>query len=548
MNAVLLCVYFRRAWLAAGVLPAATPGERTAHVMEETILTRRLICLMICLLVLSAALPAHASFAQLPDRQTFSLGYDRLQKAIARERPVTWSLRVEPSGLSKDADASGVELVNAMLAHLELGGLLQCTKDGGMATASLKADGREITTLGQQRQAEYTAINLAGDWLAIAEEQKQEAMTQLGLDALGNALLMFDYTSLKAGDTPFVTALYNTGLALWGFASPYSEDSNRITVSSGATSHGVTYEIDTAAMRAILGNWADSMTADGLSIGLAGTDLFLGISEEALEEIRQRIKAFAGSTELAKPFTLSTAFGEGDVLQRAKGSGTIQEGDRRTGVSYGYTCSLSSTRITRKYSIDFQPREADTLVLNLTLLTSSNNKSSGASEVKLSASGTYNGEPYKLTLASDLINKYGETGDGRLEETISGKITAQLKYAGETVADVSIVRLGTTRSTTGLTTAVEIEDSYDVTIKNDERTLFAGLVTMAYSVPDGTEDVPDVLEKATWFDELDFIGMQDLRLSMEDVLAGAQERLVKLLPTSQLGALKDADRTEGKQQ
>lgn len=496
---------------------------------------RRMLCLLLCLLLAAPAALA-SSFSDLPDRETFSLAYDRLQTAIYRERPVTWSAQITPSAIDGYQDGA-LEVVSAMLSAMELSGVLQCFKEGGRMEATVMADGREIGSMGQMTHDGRTGINLTGEWYSIAQGMEAEAAAMLELDELGVSLLTMDYTGLRAGDMPFLTNLYKQGITLWGLASPYAEDSNRLSVPSGATSHGVTYEIDTLALRDILTQWADGLSTNGLSLGLAGTDLSIGVSDEVYEAFVEKISNYAKTVELAKPIKLSTTFGEGDVLRTAKGSGTLQESKGRTSISYNYSCDLSSTRVTRKYSIKFEPKDMDTLVLSCTWRTSSNNKNSSGHDVSISASGNYNGEPYRIKIESDLVNKYEVDDNDQLVETITGTITGSLKYAGQTVADFTAKRSGTTQSAKGLTSPVRIEDVYDITVKDDEKLLFAGLVTLAFDVADGPQELPDVLETATRLESIDIMSVEAVRESLRGALAQAKQNLIQSLPASTISSL-----------
>lgn len=498
---------------------------------------RRLFSFLLVFLLLAPG--ALAEVTQIPTKDVFSLGYDRLQKAIVRERPVEWSAWVEPREIG-NLEGSALEVLSALLSGLEFSGILQCFKEGGRLEANVLSGGETIASIGQMTQDGRLGLNLTGEWLSISKDALVEAAAKLELDEFGKSLMDFDYTGIRSGDMPFLSAIYKQGLVLWGLASPYSEDSNRLSVPSGATGHGVVYEIDTEGLRSMIAQWADGLAMDGLSLGLGGTDLSLGVSQEAFDAFVEKVRVFGETAELSKPIKFSTTFGEGDVLRTAKGSGTLKEGNKRTGISYSYSCNLSSTRVTRKYSIDFQPKEADTLVLTCTWLTSSNNKTSGAHEVNISASGTYDGEPYRIKVKVDLVNKYGKGEDGILTETITGAITGSLKYAGKTIADVSIKRNGTTESTTGLTSAIKIKDVYDTTIKNDEGTLFEGLVNLACTVDAGSKELPDVMAEATKLENIDFLSLEQLREDLGNSMKGVRQALIQSLPTGVLSVLMNA--------
>lgn len=489
--------------------------------MQRRVSFFTIACLLVCLIVPAA----HASFADLPDREVFSLAWERVEKALARERPVTWSVEIVPQAVG-----AGGEVMQALLSSLSLEGLLRCAADGGMLTASLRADGHEIGALGQVNDGARTALYLGEDWISIDHERAPEAASMLQLDSLCLALLHFDYASLKNGSIPFVTPLYEQGIALWGLASPYSQDSDRLSVPSGATGHAVTYEIDTDGLRQILRRWADGLSIDGLTVGLTGTALSFGVSQEALDAFARRVRGWADIVEVAKPIKLSTTFGEADVLRTARGSGTLSEDGRRTGISYQYTCSLSSTRITRKHTIDFRPTMMDGVNLTMTLLTSSNGKTSGANEIHVNAKGTFDGQPYQLRIKSEMVNKYGRTEAGELTETITGTLTASLVYGEETLFDVTIDRTGEAVSSPGLTTAVGLSETLHARLSGAGGLLFEGDILLRLDVPEGSPALPDVFETAIQLENLDFIKLEALRESLKETSLRTKQRLMQALP------------------
>lgn len=491
---------------------------------------RRILCLLLCFL-LAAPMAQAAGFDTMPSREVFSMAYDRLQKAIARERPVSWSVAVSPVAIDGYVEGA-LETMSAIVSGLELSGSMQCLPEGGRIEATVVSDRREIISIGQITEEDRKGIKLDGEWLSIARNMETEAAALLDLDGFGLSLLRMDYATIRDGDVPFLTAIYDQGIALWGLASPYSQDTNRVSVPSGQTGHGVTYEIDTQGLRSMLGKWADQLSNEGLCLGLAGSDLSISISDETFDAFVAKIRDFASHVEVSKPLKFTTTFGEGDLLRTAKGSGTIAENGKRSGISYAYSCSPSSTRMTRKYKIDFQPAGRDTLVLNGTLLTSSNNKSSGANEIDITASGVYEGEPYKLKLSSNLVNKFSMDDSGILTEVITGTVTVSLKYAGQTVLDATIKRDGVATSSAGLEPAIDIEDRYDVVVTNDEGSLFEGVITIALGVDDASKDLPDVLADAQRLEDMDFMAVELLRDSLQNGLAGAKQKLLQTLPLS----------------
>lgn len=476
---------------------------------------RRLPCL-ICFALMMLVSTASADIPQIPTRSTFSLGFDRLQASLEKGRQVRWSIQVDPDESGVDSAAAPDQAV--------LSGVLQCLDDGGYLEVEVLSGGRQILSAAQLKSGGRIGLNIGGEWISITEEAEGQAAEALMFDSWGEALLAFDYDGIRAGDTPFITPLYNAGIRIWELATPYGVDNNRMSVSSGATSHALTYTVDTAAARSILSDWAGELDNSGLMVGLAGTEMSFGVSDDAFAAFVEKVSEFSRTLELSKPITVNMTFGEGDVLRSAKASGTLLEGNKRTGISYAYSCSLSSTRITRKYSVDFQPKIGDTLVLSCTLLTSSNNSKSGAHEVTISASGVYNGQPYRLKYNEELVNKYKLDGNSLLTEIITGKITASLTYAGETVFDIKVNRNAQTESALGQE-ALFISDVYDVTLKNNTETLFVGVVSIEYEVGEGSVALPDVAEMIK-VEELDFIQTESIRVSLAESIARAKLKIM----------------------
>jgi len=494
-------------------------------------LTRRCTCLLLLLLFLSSA--AMADMPKIPTRDTFSMAYSRLTAAMSREQPVLYRISVDV----ENNDESAASLVSQALGGLELSGTTQTYRDGGgYMRAKALLGGREIFSLGQMTREGRVGIDLGGETVSMAQEQKTEAIALLMLDEVAQALLEMEYSDLKAGKIPFFTPVYDYGIRLWALASPYSTDNNNLRVSSGMTSHGSSYSIDTVALRGILSQWTKELSRDDFMVGLPGTELSFGISEAAFDEFVGRMRTLANIIEAPKPIKVNMAFGEGDVLRSAKGSGTVRVDGRQKGVSYTYTCSLTSTRITRKYSIDFQPPGDDTLVLTCTWLTSSNNKKSGAHEVNITASGLYNGQPYRIKAKSEMVNKYTlDAETGQLTEEIKGTIDITVKYAEAEVLSVFIERHGETESAVGQT-AVTIREALDTTILTEGNTLFKGLVSIVLVVEEKPGEIPE-LHMARPVEKLDFSEVEALRVLLSGTLDRAKQALSMALPIAAIEAL-----------
>lgn len=493
--------------------------------LEDYALIRRIACLFLCLLLFAAG--AAADLPQIPSRYTFSMGYDRLQTAIQKQQQVKWRAIVTPSpteGVSEGATGA----IRSLLGPLELSGLVQCFSDGGFLRASAACAGREVACIEQTAQDGRVGLNLDGEWMSTAQGSEEAVSSLLMLDDLGQSLLKLDYAPLRAGDIPFVTPLYDQGIRLWQLMTPWAEDNNGLRVSSGATGHGLTYKMDTAAVRSILTQWLDEMRPSAFVYGLEGYGVSLGMDTETFDSFMERMRAFADSVEVNGALKFNMAFGEGDVLRYAKGSGTISVGGKRSGVSYSYSCSLSGTRITRKYSIDFQPNAGDTLALTLTTLTSSNNKKSGAQEFTLSAKGLFDGKPYRIKASSEMVNQYALDETKLLTENIKGTAILFFEYAGETVVDIAVKRDGRTFSAQGQR-EVRILDDLDVTVKNAGGVLFAGLVSLQFQVTAEPEATPS-LDESLYMDELDFVQAETVRDALQSTLARVRQNLLAALP------------------
>lgn len=503
--------------------------------MEDNGLLRKICCILLALFLLVPC--AQADLVTVPTSKRFSLAHERLQTAIRRERPVTWHASVQPLAVAGYRDGA-LDVLTMMLSSLEASGAVLAFKDGGgYMQTSLQSSGREITSIGQYAKDDRTAINLSGDWVSIAQGNETEAAAMLGLDAFSASLLTMRYDDYRDGSVPFVSWVEHFGKRLWALSSPYARDNHGLSVPSGSTSHGTSYDINTQALRSVLSNWVQELTSDGLSIGLAGTGLSFGLSDEAFAAFLQRLSAFANTVEVSQPITFSLAFGEGDILRTAKGSGTLRADGKSTGVSYNYRSDLSDTKVTRSYNLDFQPTAADSLVLKCNWVTTSNNKSNATEELQLTASGYFDSRPYKLTISSAMTNSYGLGDRDLLTEAITGTFHATLVYDGKTVLDISLSREGEGHSYQWLTTDISITERYDVAISNAEGILFAGVVTLGYAVAEGSEEAPDVLETALRMEGLDFIALQKLRESMSAGLADARQLLLQAFPLSAMATL-----------
>ena len=463
------------------------------------------------------------------------MAYSRLNAALSQEIPVLYSVRADARAVL-GMEGAVLDAFAAALGGMEFCGTLQTYQDGGgYLDASAMSGGRALLAVGQMARDGRVGLNINGAAISADQGQKQEAASMLMLDGLGQALLEMGYEGFRAGNVPFLTSVLQYGHLLWQLATPYGSDNNRLSAPSGPTSHAMTYLIDTEGLRSILVGWAGSLHRDDFVIGLKGTGLSLGPGEKAFDAFVGRVRGLALSAELSSPIKLNLIYGTGDLLQVARGSGTIRSGGRKTNISYTYTCSMSSTRVTRKYYIDFQPKDSDTLVLECTWLTSSNNTKSGAHEVSLIASGVLDGQPYRVKINSEMVNRYAFNGEGQLAEVITGTASMSVKYGGIKVLDVAVKRRGETLSAQGAQ-ALSIVETLETKIATDKGTVFAGDVIVSFQVEDKPSEAPD-LTTANPIERLDFSEVESMRKAFPDALDRAMRDLARALPMVDMGAI-----------
>ena len=415
---------------------------------------RRLFALLACMLLLCPLARAET----LPSKTCFSVGLESLENSLRQGESVRWGFRMAPETLGGFAEGA-MEALCAMVSELSLEGVVQARSDGGWMEVRLLSGGSEAGVLRQiTEESGVASLWLDGRWYA-------------------DSLLQPNYGALAEGRIPFVTLIQEEGARLWGLASPWSADNNRISVPSGPTSHGITYTIDTETLRTILTEWLDTLEVD--------MDDLPGVEEAWVKGLLAKMYQFAYRAELSKPLEANLAFGMGDVLRTARLRGTVELDGKRDGVSYSYSCTESNTRITRKYSLDFEPRVGDTLVFSCTWLTSCSGSGRAAREITISASGKYNGESYRIKWTSEMLNRYAQGEDGGLTELLTGTVSASLRYAGETLLDVSLKRSGEVVLPEGGTPAYT--DTYTGSIESREETLFEGTLTFDASVAGDVE-------------------------------------------------------------
>lgn len=475
--------------------------------------------LLCCLITASTALAADP----LPTNKKFSLAYDRLSESMAKGRPVKWQVSIRPA-----AGGEGVAgAMASLMSQREFSGLIQCfLEGGGWLSASFEEDGQQVAAVEQLAQNGNVGLRVGEDWINLGEPASQ-GVAMLMLDAFGQSLVEFDYGGMRKVEMPIVSEINKRAMHLWELASPWSDDNNYLQVSKGSTSHGTSYNVDTEGLRSILSEWADGFTVEALSLGVPGTDVSVGVTQEMLDGFVQRLKTLSTTAEMSKNFKMNMAFGEGDMLASTRGSGTIRTPEGSKGVSYSYSASQSSTRITQKHRIDYQPKGADTLVMSMDSMTSSNNKTSGETRLEVSANGLFDGKPYTIEINSSMQNEYAAQSQ-ELTEQIGGTIHGVLTYDGKTVLDVQITRTGTARSH-AVQNALKIEEAYDTVIQNGEGTIFAGVIDMVFEVQSTQED-PPMLDTAQRIDGMDFMEIEALRSGLEGMLMSAKDTLANMFP------------------
>ena len=374
---------------------------------------KRIACLVLCFLL---AAPAALASTDEPSRSVWCRGLARLKSAVQEGRRIEWTVSLEPDSLG---GLSAGEL--ALAREMTLEGAAFAAGEGGGIEASLLFGGEEILAAQAARGDGWSALTVGGQTVLTETENAAQTAEEMGLGALGALLLSFDSAFLT--QTPYFSPALEAGTALWRLASPYAADTNRLSVGSGATSHAVTYEIGTDGVRAIL---------DGFVQAFEGKTLFLpGISAEEQAAFVEKARAMARSAEAVKPLKASMTFGEGDLMRTARLSGSIRMDGKTAGVSYTYSCSVTSTRLTRKYALSYQPPVGDTISLNATYLTSSSGKGGAQRQVSVRMSGKYDGESYSVSFDEKTVNKYSLDEERNLHERLQGEVSVQVKYGGE---------------------------------------------------------------------------------------------------------------------
>lgn len=436
----------------------------------------------------------------MPSPERFSAGLAMLSDALEKGDTVRFSASLaadEIGGYSEDEQA----VLIGFFDSLSLEGALTCLADGGWMRVAMLAGGAEVFTAWQRTQEDRTALRVEGDWFWADEA----TTARLGLGELGEAFRTFDYAGLAKGELPYAGFAIAAGDRLWALASPYSEDNGRLTASSGATGHGLTYTLDTDAARTVLAQWLD---------------------EAALPEaLSARLRGLAETLEVTTPIKLNMVFVEGDLLKSAKLSGAIRVNGKRTSISYSYSCTVGRTSISHTYRLVFEPDFSDTMNLTASYKTSCSGAGRGARNVSISASGRYDGLPYRIKFASETVNRYAQQEDDALEEKLTGKVTGSLRYDGVMLWDASLKRDGVALVTNA---GMTLEETYSGKIKTDGELALSGALRYTASVGEN-EEPPSVAEAI----DVDLSNSRDvggLRLALRTALEQAKWRLFGALP------------------
>ena len=184
--------------------------------------------------------------------------------------------------------------------------------------------------------------------------------------------------------------------------------------------------------------------------------------------------------------------------------------------------------MTRKYSLRYEPPVGDTISLSATYLTSSSGK--GGAQCRLSArvSGKYDGQSYAITLESATVNKYVLGEDRVLSETLTGDISAQVKFGGEKLLSLDFSREGSARTTnTGL---AELPDVYTGEFVLRGATVFTGSVACTVRAGEIGEIPALEMNGVTNLATLDEAGAAAARESLAEIWREAEARAIALLP------------------
>lgn len=484
----------------------------------------RVLIILLCLVNFQVG---NADLPKTPDRYTFLLAQDRILETFKRGNPIYWSINVQPDSV-KGYELGTLDLLRSIVSKMELSGVLQSDADGsGWIDCAVLMNDERISSFSQITQDGRIGMQLNSDWFTTTVANENTARSMLSFDPLGESLLSFPYNQIRSMGTPFIAPLSQIGLRLWELASPWSKDNEYLTASSGATSHGITYSIDTNAARSILRQWVDELSIEQFQYGLINTDFWVGIDEETFDQFTERMRVLSQSIELPQPLVINMAFGEGDALGNARGSGPIKVDGKRSDISIKYTRESSNSRIKYRLTLDFQPKQGDTLVMDLSVSKSSNQKSSGAYEVKFSASGIFDGRPYQIRYNCKLDNTYQLADSGPLYENITGNVDLLVKYDNVTVAELSIHQDSRATSTLGKKN-ISIQHTYLTTLKNNDGLLFSGPIIFSMETKEDPENPPS-MDQMLHIEAMDLIELETLRDNIQNAQVTLKQNVLDVL-------------------
>lgn len=473
--------------------------------MRKRILCLTVVCAMLFPIAACAA-------ADTPTRSVWCRGLKRLQSAVDAGREIEWTISLHPTQM-----AGLTEGALLLAQQLSFEGSTYAAENGGGMDIRLLFLENQILSVSAESDADWTALTLDDQTLLTQPQNAAQTADDASLGALGALLLCFDYA--KIGQTPYLSPAYSAGMTLWGLASPYSSDTNRLSVGSGATSHALVYEIDTDGLRAILSGFIAEYKDETL--------LLPGISGEAQGDFWNKARDYALHAEVSSPLKASLVFGEGDLLRSAKLTGTIRMNGKSTPLSYTYSCSVSNTRLTRKYSLSFQPSGGDTVSLSATYLTSCSGKGGAQRQISIRMSGKYDGQAYAVSLEEKTVNKYAIDDERVLHETLTGEISAQVKYGGQKIAVISGTHEGVVA--TNKTDLAQLDDTFCGSLLLNGETVFDGEATISLRAGSRRE-APAIPPDA-----------QNDAAALAAVWENAAQKLISLLPDELLYRISVSD-------
>jgi hypothetical protein len=469
---------------------------------------------------------ARAEEAQLPTNEIFSVGYHRLSEALAAGDSITFSLSAQPKALP-GYENQQLSALTAMIQAMTLEGSFAAQGGDGHLRAALRVGDTALLSLEQAVKGDHVGMKIDDLSLSSTRAMRWQNSTMLALPEALRTLLNLSYEQLNPEEPPVLSALSRQGQRLWELATPYAAENPALRWDGKPAPRGMTYTIDTEAARLLLTDWAAGFTRDGLE---------MAVDEAAFTAFIEKIGALAAGLELAEPMTFDLVYDENGYLREAEGEGILLEDGRRTEVDYRYTCEVRSWRITERHTLHFEPRSGDTLVLNTTSLINSNGENASREQTTLTASGTYNGQAYRISLESESNNAFKSRG-GILTETLKGDTTLTLRYAGETLLNCEIRRRGEGQTGADGTT---ISETYTVkALGAESQPLYEGTVMLGFG-HDPAAQTEEALTAEPPVDRLDFTQVQALRAAIAETMNTLPRRFLEALPPEAMQALQSA--------